>query len=103
MGAKIPIGAERYVPFSTLAKNPDCLIFGAITRDANQAVMGVAVVWPDGTPGTFTAETLSTSFPGAVDGYRITYGRPATKTHTQPSLTRSAAGAATAVPAIVAS
>ncbi|MDJ0467288.1 hypothetical protein [Rhodococcoides fascians] len=62
-----------------------------------------AVVWPDGTPGTFTVETVSTAFPGAVDGYRITYGSPVTKTYTQPTITRNAAGAATAVPAIVVS
>lgn len=92
-----------YVPFERLAKNPELLITGALTRNANQAVTSAAVVWPDGTPGTFTAETLSTAFPGAVDGYRITYGSPATKTYTQPTITRNAAGAATAVPAIVVS
>ncbi|TFI40251.1 hypothetical protein E4P29_25405 [Rhodococcus sp. 1R11] len=97
------VGDSRYVPFERLAKNPDLLISGAITRNANQAVTSAAVVWPDGTPGTFTAETLSTAFPGAVDGYRITYGSPATKTYTQPTITRNAAGAATAVPAIVVS
>lgn len=92
-----------YVPYLNLAKNPELLISGAITRDANQAVTSAAVVWPDGTPGTFTAESLSSAFPGAVDGYRITYGNPATKTYTQPTLSRNAAGAATAVPAIVVS
>ena len=72
-------------------------------RNADQAVTSAAVRWPDGAVGTFTADALSTAFPGAVDGYHITYGNPATKTYTQPTITRNAAGAATAVPAIVVS
>ncbi len=83
------------------AKNPDTLISGAITRNSDQAVTSAAVVWPDGTPGTFTADTLSTAFPGAIDGYHITYGDPVQKTFTQPAITRNAAGAATTVPQIV--
>lgn len=97
------VADTRYVPFSRLAKNPDLLITGSITRDVNGAVTSAAAVWPDGTPGTFTAETLSTAHPGAVDGYRITYGSPATKTYTQPTMTRNSEGAVTAVPAIVVS
>lgn len=61
------------------------------------------MVWPDGTPGTFTVDTVSEDFPGAVDGYHITYGSPATKTFTQPTITRNASGAATNVPQIVVS
>lgn len=60
-------------------------------------------MWPDGTPGTFTALVLSSAFPGAFDSYSITYGSPATKIYTQPTITRNVAGAATAVPAIVVS
>jgi len=86
------------------AKNPDMLITGAITRDSNQAVTSAAVKWPDGTAGTFTADALSTAFPGAVDAYHITYGSPTVlKTYTQPAITRNAAGAATNVPQIVVS
>ncbi|MDR6691332.1 hypothetical protein J2X55_002244 [Microbacterium sp. 1154] len=92
-----------FVSLAAAAKNPDLLIVGNITRDANQAVTSADVVWPDGKPGTFTALTLSTAFPGAVDGYKITYGSPVTKTYTQPAITRNAAGAATTVPQIVVS
>lgn len=92
-----------FVSLKAAAKNPDLLIVGGITRDANQAVTAADVVWPDGTPGTFTALKLSTAFPGAVDGYKITYGSPVTKTFTQPDITRNTAGAATTVPQIVVS
>lgn len=84
----------------TWAKNPDLLVTGTITRDSNGAATSAPVVWPDGTPGTYTATTLSTAFPGAVDAYTITYGSPVTKTYTQPAVTRDASGAATNVPAI---
>jgi hypothetical protein len=90
-----------FVGIAQAAKNPDLLIVGAITRDSNQAVTSAAVMWPDGTPGTFTADTLSTAFPGAVDAYHITYGNPVSRTFTQPAITRNTAGAATTVPRIV--
>lgn len=92
-----------FVSVLAAAKNPDLLITGTITRDANQAVTSAQVVWPDGTPGTFTALVLSSTFPGAVDSYKITYGSPVSKTFTQPAITRNAAGAATTVPQIVVS
>ena len=95
--------SATFVSLKQAAKNPDLLIVGSITRDSNQAVTSAQVVWPDGTPGTFTADTLSTAFPGAVDGYHITYGSPVTKTFTQPAITRNSVGAATTVPQIVVS
>lgn len=79
----------------------DPIIVGVITRDANDAATSAGVVWPDGTVGTYTADTVSTAFPGAVDGYHITYGSPATKTYTQPTVTRDASGAVTTRPALV--
>lgn len=82
------------------AADPDALIVGTITRDANGAATSAPVVWPDDTPGTYTATTVSTAFPGAVDAYSITYGSPPTKTYTQPAVTRNAAGAVTTRPAI---
>ena len=85
------------------AKMPDTIITGAVTRNADGAVTEAPVTWPDGTPGTFTATTLSTAFPGAVDGYQITYGSPVSKTFTQPTITRDATGAAVNVPAITVS
>jgi len=71
---------------ATLVLNPDLLIVGTITRDANGAATSAPVVWPDGSPGTYTATTLSTDFPGAVDAYTVTYGSPVTKTYTQPAI-----------------
>lgn len=90
-----------FVSYPILARNPELLLTGAVTRDANGAATSAAVKWPDGSVGTYTATTLSTAFPGAVDGYKITYGNPVTKTYTQPNVTRNAAGAVTNVPAIV--
>lgn len=96
-----------YAPVSEtyrqLARTPDVLIAGAVTRNSDGAATSAPVVWPDGTAGTYTATTLSTAFPGAVDAYAVTYGSPVTKTYTQPAVTRNADGAATAVPAIVVS
>jgi hypothetical protein len=101
------VGNGIYAPqqetYKQLARTPDLLIAGTITRNSNEAAISAPVVWPDGTPGTYTATALSASFPGAVDAYTITYGSPVTKTYTQPAVTRNAAGAATAVPAIVVS
>ncbi|MFI7169530.1 hypothetical protein [Rhodococcoides fascians] len=94
--------ATSYVPFAALAKIPDALIAGAITRNSDGAATSAPVVWPDGTAGTYTG-TPSSTFPGAIDSYAITYGSPATKTYTQPAVARNAAGAPTAVPAIVVS
>jgi hypothetical protein len=90
-----------YVAFLQLAAAPDLIIFGTITRDANEAVTSAPVVWPDASPGTFTATVLSSSFPGAVDAYTVTYGSPVTRTYTQPTMTRDSGGAVTARPAIV--
>lgn len=98
-----PIPAGTYVEMIALAGNPDLLIAGAITRDANDAATSAPVVWPDGTAGTYTATSVSTAFPGAVDAYTITYGSPVTLTYTQPAVTRNANGAVTIRPAITVS
>lgn len=90
-----------YVRHLQAAMYPDLLIVGAITRDVNGAATSAPVVWPDGTVGVYTATTVSTVFPGAVDAYTITYGSPVTKTYTQPAVTRNFDGAVTARPAMV--
>ncbi len=79
----------------------DNLIVGSIVRDTNGAAISSGVVWPDNTPGIYTATIVSSAFPGAVDAYTITYGSPVTKTYTQPSVTRNASGAVINRPAIV--
>jgi hypothetical protein len=90
-----------YAAFVNLARIPELIIAGAVTRDSNEAALSAPVVWPDGKTGTYTADTLSTAFPGAVDGYHITHVDGAvTKTYTQPTVTRDSNGAATNVPAI---
>jgi hypothetical protein len=85
-----------------LVRNPDLLLVGAITRDANGAATAFAVKWPDGAAGAYAATTVSTAFPGAVDAYTVTHVvGSTTKTYTQPAVTRDpSTGAATAVPAI---
>lgn len=86
------------------AANPDMIIAGAVTRDGNEAATAAPVVWPDGTTGDYTATTVSTDFPGAIDAYEITYdGNDGTRTYTQPAVTRNAAGAVTLRPAITVS
>lgn len=106
-GSPLGNGGEVIVPetdrsyYIQLARTPDVLISGTITRDANDAATSAPIKWPDGTAGTYTALVLSSAFPGAVDSYKVTYGSPVTKTYTQPTVTRGASGAATIVPAIV--
>ena len=89
--------------YKTLAADPEPIIAGTLTRDANEAVTSAPVVWPDGSTGTFTATTVSTAFPGAVDAWTVTYGSPVTRTYTQSLVTRDAAGAVTIRPAITVS
>lgn len=79
----------------------DALLVGAITRDSNGAATSASVVWPDGTTGTYTATTVSTAFPGAVDAFTVTYAGSTTKTVTQSAVTRDAtSGAVTTRPAM---
>lgn len=93
-----------YAQFINLARNPDLIITGTINRDGNGAITTAGVTWPDGTVGTLTTDTASTAFPGAVDAYHVTYGSPATKTFTQPAITRdSTTGQPTNIPAITVS
>ncbi|MGW8936900.1 hypothetical protein, partial [Gordonia terrae] len=84
-----------------LARTPDSLIAGAVTRNSDGVVTSAPVLWPDGTPGTYTTTAIHTS--GAVNAYTITYGSPVTKIFTQPTITRDSSGAATNVPAVTVS
>jgi hypothetical protein len=72
------------------------------TRDANGATTTANIVWPDGTPGVFTADTLSTAYPGEIDAWHVTYVNPLiTKTLTQSAVTRDTNGAIIAEPALL--
>lgn len=90
-------GAVTAVPFAQLAADPYQLFVGEVTRDASGAATSAAVVWPDGTEGTYTG-TPSATFAGAIDAYTITYGET---TYTQPAVTRDSAGNITNRPAII--
>lgn len=71
------------------------------TRDSNGAITTASIVWPDGATGMFTADTISTAFPGAIDAWHATYSGPlGSKTVTQPAVTRDSNGAVTVQPAI---
>lgn len=73
------------------------------SRDSNGAITTASVVWPDGSTGTFTTDTASTAFPGAIDAYHVTYvnaGLSISKTVTQTAVTRDGNGAVTAQPAL---
>jgi hypothetical protein len=100
-----PLHIEAWAgTMDALAAVPDALIAGVIARDANGAATSAPVAWPDGTPGIYTATSVSAAFPGAVDAYTITYGAPVQKTYTQPAVTRDpTTGAVTNRPAITVS
>ena len=70
-----------------LARNPDDLFAGAVTRDSNGAAISAVVKWPDGVDGTYSG-TASGSFPGSVSAYTITRVGSPTITYTQPAVTR---------------
>lgn len=93
----------KIMMLSNAARNPDLLIAGAITRDANDAITSAPVLWPDGSAGTYTADVVSTAFPGVVDGYHITHTSDPIHTFTQPTVTRNSRGAVTTLPALVVS
>lgn len=95
--------AENLMNFKTLAALLTPLLVGSIAYDINGAMVSAAVVWPDSTPGLYSAVTVSSVFPGAVDGYSITYGSPVIRTYTQPIITRNSGGAIIGRPAIVVS
>jgi hypothetical protein len=96
-GAQGPTGPAGIVNNSTLAMEPELLITGSITRNSSGVVTSAAVVWSDGTTGTYTSLTFD-SATGAVNSYQITKG---SAIYTQPTLTRNSAGAVTNRPAIV--
>jgi hypothetical protein len=70
-----------------LARNPDDLFAGAVTRDGDGAAISAVIEWPDGVSGTYSG-TASVSFPGSVSAYTITRAGSPTVTFTQPAVTR---------------
>jgi hypothetical protein len=108
LAAQAATDAGTYVPLALLAADPDQMATGTITRGTSLGVYGAAtgfaVVWPDGATGVY-AGTESTTCPGAVDHYTVTYvpASGPTKTYTQPTVTRDAGGAVTNRPAMTVS
>ena len=91
---------ELLSDYAVLARSPEAVFAGVVTRNGDGAVTGADVVWPNGVPGRYTATALSSEFAGATDGYEITYGVPAQFTFVQPAITRNTAGYPTMIPAI---
>lgn len=82
-----------------LARDPESLFAGPVTRNTDNAPTSAVVEWPDGKTGTYSG-TASTVFPGSIDSYTITWAGPVTVTFTQPAVTRNSAGHITNRPAI---
>lgn len=71
------------------------------TRNSDEVVTSASIVYPDGGTGTFTVDTLSTLYPGAIDAYHVTYvNGGVTKTITQTAVTRDSSGAVVAQPVL---
>lgn len=92
------IGSDAWLKLHA-SGNLDALIVGTVTRDANGATTAASVVWPDGTAGAY-AGTASSTWPGAIDTYTVTWVGSTTKTVTQPAVTRDGNGAVTARPTV---
>ncbi|WIV32244.1 hypothetical protein QN084_06435 [Paenarthrobacter sp. R1] len=76
-----------------LARTPEALFSGAITRDTNGAPISAQVKWPDGVAGVYSG-TASVTWPGAINSYTITRVGSPTRTYTQPAVTRDSSNGA---------
>lgn len=72
----------------------------SITRDVDGVPTTAVVKWPDGTAGVFTTTTKNATWL-AVDAFTVIYAGSPAKTVTQTAVTRDAAGAVTAKPALI--
>lgn len=70
----------------------------SVTRNASGIVTSATVVWPDGSAGTFTTDTINTTWE-AIDAYHITHTASG-KTITQAAVSRNSAGAVITKPAL---
>ena len=85
-----------------LARDPESLFSGYISRDSNGVATAAQVMWPDGVAGVYSA-TPSVQWPGATNSYTITRVGTPTITFTQPVVTRNSDGVVTTRPAITVS
>lgn len=78
------------------------LQFSSIVRDGDGAMLSAIVSWPDGFDGEYTADDVSSMFPGKVDGWHVTRTDGVTTTiFTQPTVTRDTDGNITTMPQVV--
>lgn len=97
------VGSDQWL-INEASGDLDALFVGTLTRNTDGAVTVANVEWPNGVTGTYTSLVFSTSFPGYVDSFQITYVTGAvTKTVTQPTMTRDAGGSVIARPEMVVS
>lgn len=71
----------------------------SITRNALDVVTTAAVLWPDGSAGTFTSTSINATW-NTVDAFTITHAASG-KTITQSAVTRNGSGAVTVKPALI--
>lgn len=90
--------AAQNLPTWALSQN--FRLVDSVVRNDDDALVSANIEWPDGKAGTFTADVLSTEFPGAIDAWHATYAGPPAKLITQPSYTRNANGAVMTMPKI---
>jgi hypothetical protein len=70
------------------------------TRNSNDVITTASIVWPNGATGTFTTDTINTTY-NAIDAWHATHIlNGTTKTVTQTAVTRNSNGAVTAQPVI---
>jgi hypothetical protein len=70
------------------------------TRNSNNVITTASITWPDGATGTFTTDTINTTF-NAIDAWHATHTLSAvTKTVTQTAVTRNTSGAVITQPVI---
>lgn len=56
---------------TALARQPDLVFAGAVTRDVNGAAVSAPVVWPGGSTGAYATLVASTAFLGLVDSWKV--------------------------------
>jgi len=97
--ATATVGASSNIQILNWAYVQSFAVISA-ARNANNVITTASIIWPDGATGTFTADTINTTF-NAIDAWHATHILSGvTKTVTQTAVTRNASGAVTAQPAI---
>jgi hypothetical protein len=108
----IDADSANWVDMSTIFTPLDAAVLGwfltqafqftSIVRDTHGAMTSADVTWPDGASGSYTADSVSTLFPGKVDGWHVTRTVDSTTaTYTQPEVTRDGLGNITDWPLVV--